>query len=309
MSTLDRHIGFGKETVPGTPVAPTKYIDLLGETIEETPVLEQIALSRLVALAKVANNNAAVGGGFNAQGSYQDIAHLLWYIIGGVVGTSGAGPYTHTIPNASGAAGRPYLTTEVRRDDDTRTFRYPGCLLTSLALSAAVGQSFRFDGEVAGMLPVGEGTAGTATYAALALMCALEVDVLIDAVSTNAAGWNLNIARPADAVHIMKQRGPLKPLDTGALVCDGSIEIFPDDLTEYDLFETPSEVDVQLVVTEATGLSCTINLDKCAISAGTPHVNEFDRQVMSFDFVSLFNSVATANIQAVVINDVVTVAT
>lgn len=299
------HIGIGKETTPGTPVAPTVFFEAMSEDVQLEREFIRIKTIRSDVTRKVSEAFSLVRGSFTVIGNYQDI-HWLFYAILGSSTVTGAGPYTHTAPATGGiAATLPSFTIEARRKDlDAMTWRYAGCKVVSLGLSVTLNQEARL---VVGVLGWAEttGTAASETWPDLDVMLPKECTVNVDGTAVDAVSFNLNMNFPHDEPNVLGSSAlTIEPEKNDVLEVTGDFEeLTPDALTNYNKFDGSTDVDVALVADTGGDETLTINMNKTRVTQATPHNNERERLKGVFEFESYFDTTATANLQAVTTND------
>lgn len=131
------YVGIAPETTPGTYVAPTKFMILRSETMDQ----KQDTLWRRP-LRGIADVHGPVGGNVHVEGDVvcevtaDTYVHVLKAARGDVART-GAGPYVYTYtPNANAVPNKTVSITVVRNGV---TFGYTGCVLSSQALTVDNG--------------------------------------------------------------------------------------------------------------------------------------------------------------------------
>ncbi|MBO8169962.1 MAG: hypothetical protein H0Z35_12380 [Thermoanaerobacteraceae bacterium] len=137
------HVGLGKETTFGTPVAASDYIKIISESIAHE--IEELVLEGLGGVvdepASLEGLNT-VAGDLNVEVHPESIGHLLRSALGEPV-TSGTGPYTHTFTpaqdNFSPVCALPPYTLEVHRDLE-QAFQFTGCVVNQLQFNWGVNQ-------------------------------------------------------------------------------------------------------------------------------------------------------------------------
>lgn len=148
-------LGFAKETVYGTAVAPTNWLELTDESISgkhsriQKPSLRQITQSRSVKSKK------SVEGSFNVQFPFVGAELLLKHAFGSVVSTArdgDAGVYDHVFtPSNALPVG---LTLQVNRDaaniGGSSAFQYSGCQINKLTLSQKVEEFLMLQCDILG---------------------------------------------------------------------------------------------------------------------------------------------------------------
>lgn len=134
---VNSHIGWGQETTWGTAVAPTKFAELISESmIENVPRIPSAAV-RNVSVRRSFAGVISAGGSATMEMWYEGFLRLLEYAMGAVATTNpGTLAYLHTYTLAD--AMLEGLTVEIERD--LAAVRYEGCLINSLSLSMAPDQ-------------------------------------------------------------------------------------------------------------------------------------------------------------------------
>src|SRR5687767_8577828 len=127
-------IGYGAEATWGTRVAPTKFVPLVDESLEEDR--ERLESEGIIAGMSVLGSSQWNGGNVTVSG---DIAHelytegldlLLQHMFGGVAVLTGTGPYVRTYKPTPGGIDGKGLTIQVGRPGVggvVHPFDYVGC--------------------------------------------------------------------------------------------------------------------------------------------------------------------------------------
>lgn len=305
---VDRHIGIGVESTWGTPVAATKFFRLLREDIQLEKEFIRIKTVESKSNLAVRESFGAVRGSLEFVVGYQDI-HLLYYLFFGNTTRTGAGPYTWTSPGTSGLTTRVPITVEVKRDSVTDTFRYAGCVITSMALSQPGDDVCRVTVGIMGA-SVADGTAATASYvtdSATDLVVPSEVSVLVDAAAYTAQDLSINMNWPVDEPRKLGSTTfALQPQDSDVFSIEGSVGGIWTDQTVYDKYISQATVDIQVAaaIDGAPPEAMTINFDAAKIIQATPHITGRERLPGPFTFEAFSTGVtATDPIQTVVVND------
>jgi len=132
---MARYLGIAKETVYGTPVTPTKFIDIIKEGIgaDQEILLDETVRGR--DYYKQSAGPVKVGGGFPFFVAPENgIGQLLYYCLGAVSSAQqgGTSAYLHTITPADD---QPSFTVEKGLDAVT-ALQYPGCKVGKLTLKS-----------------------------------------------------------------------------------------------------------------------------------------------------------------------------
>ena len=303
-----RHVGFGFEVTEGTPVASTHFVEGVTESIQDEREFEEVQTIRSNSTRDVVQLKAWSAGDVEAVSNYQDLAHWFYMMLGSV-DTTGVGPYTHTLPASTGIADRPAVTVEVERDNDTQTWRYPGCILNTLTITQGLDGSGRVTGNFKGRSS-STGTSTTPTFPDFDVVLPTQATVSFDGGSTtfDATQFELTISYPTDDPFVLGSAtfgATQDPSDVLSVTL--SVEALFDGMTEYNNFDGSTDVDVQLVMNTGGDEVATINLNNTRMTQGTPHLDGRQRLTTTYNLTSYFDTTATENIQAVIVNDESTV--
>lgn len=302
------HIGFGKETTYGTAVAPTEFPDLISESLRVVRASEQIKGIRRHSILKQRAHSSRVEGDARIVGNFQDLGLLLKSFFGTVT-TTGAGPFTHTFPASTGLASRigMSLTAEVRREDaDALTWRYAGLKTVGFGFEADIENSPKPNWSFIGKSEA-TGTAATDTAPTFDPMLSSDLLVSFDGTELNDVAMSLQASWPV--TDPWKRRSELyakEPRDSDVMIVEGTARVFLESLTQYNKFASQADVDVQLACSNAIE-SLTINLNKCKITGIEAPREERNELMATFAFAAQFDTVATASMQAVLVNDDTTI--
>jgi hypothetical protein len=305
----ERHFGLGIEATWGTPAPMDIWLELLSEGLQLEPAYQEIQTIRTRSTRAMPLLGDVVRGPATVLVNYQDIAHLFFYLLGSEdfqVDTPSVGLGTHTLPASTGLVARPPLTAEVQRDEGTTgdTWQYAGNILTALNLSIALEQAMQAEINLVGATEA-NAAAGTPSYPDLDVVIPSHVTVNVDAAAQEARTFNLQCAYPVDEPRKLGSTAIAKqPDDSGVLAVAGDFEVYFDSMTEYNKFAAHTTVDVQCVADSGGDETLTINCNQCKLLQGTPHIDARNRIMAPFSFSSFFDTVATENLQAIVVNDV-----
>jgi hypothetical protein len=304
---MARHAGVGIESTYGTPVAPTDFFEATTESLATVRNFEDLNTIRSNSVLRVEELNSLIQGDMEMLGNYQDLGLLLKLFFGSN-DVSGVGPYTHTFPAAAGTSGRAGIsgTIEIQRDSTALTWRYAGCKITSLGLSVSLDSSPKVTVGVQAKSEA-TGTAETPTFPTFDPMLVGDVTVNLDATALDATTFNINAEWPVDQPYKLgSSTFAVEPIDSGPLAVTGDFSVYVPDLTEYAKFDGSTAVDVQLAVTDGAH-SLTLNMNTCRLTAVSANLSGRDRLLATYEFRSYYDAVATENIQAILVNDDVTI--
>ena len=302
MAAITRHFGVGFEVAWGTPVASTMFFEVLSESIKTERNKIRIKTIRSSSTRKIVDDFTIVRGTVEVVLNYQDIPLLAYFMLGDV-DTTGAGPYVHTIPGSTGIEVRPPLTLELQRDSTALTWRYAGCIITSLAIAVTEGQEAR---ATVGFVGKSEatGTATSATYPDLDVVIPSHCTATIDAVTQDATAFNLNINYPVDEPKVLGTTSLGKqPRANDVIEVAGDMTVIFEDLVEYNKMIANDDVDVQLSCDSGGDELLVINMNIAKLLDGTPALSGRERLTTVYPFESTFHTTATENIQFVGTND------
>lgn len=309
MALRERHLGLGFESTYGTAVTPTLFLPTVREALRFEPLFDENHEIRSPHLQSKPMLGGVVRGNAEVKLNFQDVAHLFYAILGSV-DTVGAGPdYTHTSPGSGGVAVRPSLTAQVVRDDPTsHTWIYGGVILTGLAARIAPDSVAMATLDFVGKSEdTATGASGTEAYGPLAdLMLPKQATVKIDGTTVTAMEVNLNIVRAVDEVVPIRGSGSfaVQPTDAGPIQVAGDFVVREEAaLTDYAKFVAGTDVDIQVEFTTADEEALTINMNKCRINQATPGLDGPNVRQATYEFTSLFDTVATGDLQAITTNN------
>ena len=303
---MARQVGFGKEVAWDTAVARTKFLEAISESlrVEKTPI--EVQTLRSPSTRAVESDQTRAVGDIEFICNYQEIALLAYMFLGNVT-TTGAGPYTHTSPGASGVdqTRRPFSIEVVREDT---VFLYPGMKMIAFGLDIQRGQEARVRTSwQGGSANVANPSATSPTFLTLNTALPKEVTVNLDAAAQDAISFRLDCAWPVDDPYVLGSTTYGKePKPNDVLRVAFSFEYLIENLTDvYDVYIADTTVDIQVVAdTGAAGDEVlTINLNKCKITEHTNPTDGRQRYVATASGISFYDTDPTENIQIVTIND------
>jgi len=132
---MARYLGIAKETAYGTPLTPTRFIDIVKESLaaDQEVILDETVRGR--DYYKQSAGPVKAGGGFDFFVAPENgIGQLLYYCLGAVSSAQqgGTAAYLHTITPADDP---PSFTVEKGLDAVTG-LQYPGCKVAKLTLKS-----------------------------------------------------------------------------------------------------------------------------------------------------------------------------
>lgn len=166
---LSAQLGFVAESTYGTRVAPSKFVELVSESLALT--VERIESQGLRAGRRtLLSTQWSAGRRFVSGDIVVELSNLgqgqLWAAAFGTTASSGAGPYVHTYSPGDMATS---LTIQVGRPDiggTVRVFEYTGCMINTWEVSCTAGEIAQVTFGILGQDETTSQTLATATYAA-----------------------------------------------------------------------------------------------------------------------------------------------
>lgn len=298
----NRHFGVGLESTYGTPVAPTRFFDVVNESLTRQQNDEEIKTIRTYSTRKYVTLTEWNGGDAEIIANYQDLT-ILFYGFYGSTDKTGTTPKTHTFPASTGLGiPRPSLTAEVRRDTATQTWRYAGQKVVAFGFTGAVDSVPRMTWGFKGTTE-GTGTAATASYQDFDVMLPSHITVSFDGTALDATSVNINAAFSVDDPFVLGSTTFGKePEETDNLSVSGDVTVLFDSMTQYNKFDGATDIDVSIAITDGAN-SLTFNLDKTRLTAATPNVSMRERLTATYNFTSYYNTDATECLQTILVND------
>lgn len=267
----ERYIGVGEETVYGTAVAATDFIEGINEAVNTR--IEDKAQETMAIRA----DEKSQSGLMTSEGSFEMYVEpengfgwlLKWALgdpVSAVVGTSTT--YTHTWSPPSDTLDA--FTVRIGRE--TKEHVFPGCLIDQLEISAETGDYAIARVTVMGKDEDAPGSLGTPTFSDLKAFiftgAAFEID---DGVNTTLRTFNLLINNNTETdAHTMGDGAYQAQPDVQRLDITGTLDLSDFDNTEFTSFTGGSSVKLMLKFTgEVVAASpthtyeLTITLPKC----------------------------------------------
>lgn len=169
-SGLNSQLGFAAETVYGTGVTPTKFLEFVSESLAlEINRLESAGLRsnrRTLASGQWSAGTRSVSGDLEFELSNVGQG-LFWLHAMGASSTTGTGPYTHTYTPAD--LQTLFLTIQVGKPfvgGTVQPFTYTGCKIGGWEVSASAGDIARVTYNILGRDETTATALATATYPA-----------------------------------------------------------------------------------------------------------------------------------------------
>lgn len=302
-------LGFAPESVYGTAVASTKFIEVQKENFKgEQGRVSKPSLRRVSQDHRV-RKKVSVTGGFEAQFSYDGLELLLKHALG-TNNTTGAGPYTHTM---SGAAALPVgLTFHVNRDAAAvgvgSAFVYKGCQIQKLTLKQEAEDFLMLAAEILGKDFANENIE-TPTFPTFSGADWEDFACTIGGSAVAVESMELNIENTLAAERYKLGQLTRKGLGrAGNRKITGSVTLEFEQLTEYTRYKDLTAAAIVFTWTGPAGTSLTITLPVCEFTAGDPEVADAGPIKLKLDFEAYMTTTDGDEISLVLINNVATIA-
>jgi len=159
---LTGFLGFGKESVYGTPVARTDFLEINSEAIEtQEKVVESAALAQVgIRTTRRAQGAVSVQGTFDYDAGYSGWERLMTQTMGSISSarpdvTNAPTVWDHTIGIAdilpTGMTFEVFRGTETFVTEPNKSFVYSGCQITQVQLSCKVDDLLKVQFSMFGM--------------------------------------------------------------------------------------------------------------------------------------------------------------
>ena len=311
-------LGFGEETVLGTRVTATSFMEFRSESFAKT-----IEEEKLESLGTGRASARRVQKGVDVKGSLTYDFHpmdgikilkqaLMGTVTSGQIATTGAFNHTMTVGDLSGITQKG-LSFEIKKSSDTTTaFMFYGCRVNTFKLSAAIGQPIKTDVSFIGY----DGTTGafattTATYSPIRPFLFMDGTFLIDGTpasltstsSENIISFELQINNNLQADASARSLGTalLTALPPGRREVSLKITQRFDTTTAWDRFRLGTAASIRLrfitdvtISNAATTYSCLIDLNKVYYNSAVPMVSGPGILTHDVDISSISDTVTSA---------------
>lgn len=291
-------VGSGEESVYGTPVTPGSYYQVedesfaLEQSVMGKPVLNDISQRTAV------KSRVNVAGGMTIQLGNQGAGHLFKHAMGAEAISSGTNTYSlaETLPTG--------LSFTVNRDADALggdyAFRYTGCQVTSLTLTAEVEEPVKLAVEV-----IGKDSAlvakPTPTYPTSTIYEWEDLKTFtVFGGARNVRRFELNIENAlADDRFNLGDRTRVGLGRNGPRVVTGSFDIEFDSTTiaDYNYFKTLASTSLTVFFHQADNKWLKIYLPNIYVQGDEPVTNDAGVIVWTVNFEAFRNAVAGDELQ------------
>lgn len=309
---IDAQIGMSAESTYGTYVAPTRFYELVSETLKYN--IQRIESKGIRAGRRTQHRwkagNRSVSGDINMELVPQDLGIILQHTLGNPV-TTGTDPYTHTF-TGMGNIDNKSMTIQVGRPDEAGTiqpFSYLGCKFTEMAINCKTGEFATIKLGVYGREEVTAQSLATASYdAELEPFVFTEgtLSVAGSTVEVMSVDYVVNTGLAVDRHRVGAGGGkPKKALVNGLATVSGSFTADFENLTNYNRFVNGTEASLVLAFNAGTDKQLTIT-SNVRFDGETPNVGGMELLQLQQPFVATSLASDAAAITAVLINSDVT---
>lgn len=257
-------IGIAKETTKGTPVAPTDYLLVMGDSVKPADVIDPLYDKGLRG-ALVDSYNYIPGRtrstfDFSSAGFPDGIGYALTGILGACATTGASAPFTHTISlknSLTAAADAQPLSYTITDFYAAAVRAYPGIQFTDFSLKFNADGLLEYDAKTTGW---GSSSASTPTPT---FGTVLPTPVWYGTVSiggsavSNAVSGNIDMKRPVTPVYGISNTQNPYSVFVGALETTGKFTFAMEDNTELTRFLTNTQPAIVLNWTQGTGAALT----------------------------------------------------
>jgi hypothetical protein len=283
--TLGSFIGIGRESTFGTAVAASAYLEFLDESIKLAAGQTVKPTMRSASALRTTKNKKSVEGSIKFPVPYGGFEMLLKDLIGSV-GTTGAGPYTHTFTPTLATPSLP-LTIRVKRGNITANeYVYTGMKIPKATFSISPEGQLECSMDFLGRDESSIGANSTPTYTSSDYVQWDQLtNFTVGGVVVNLQSFELTIENPLDGdTHKLGTVLRQLPVRSSIRKVTGKLELEFEDTTHYNYFKNNTENALACVFTSASH-SLTFTLPNVIWQGDTPNVDKVGpfKQVMNFE--------------------------
>jgi len=280
MATIqDNQAGFAEETVYGTRVAPTRFLEFVSEGISRQENFRASAGLRKGYKVQRSANQSAVNKGANGPITLDlglnGFSMILKHLFGKAPVITGVGPYVHTFTLGDGVGLS--LTTQIGKPGSVvpivvQPHDFYGCKITDGTISQALDQYAQLQLGVDANQDVTNQTLATASYpAAQELLHDGQLAITVNGAAFNPRSASFKIDRNLNLSRYFTRSSTLKkePLWQGPSPVTGSLEGEFEDWTTYGLFTANTILPIVFTWTGTTG-SLAVTMPACRLEGPKP---------------------------------------
>jgi len=283
---LARYLGVGEESTYGVAAPPTRYIDILRESLvyDKGYIPVETAFSREI--RKYVEGKAKVTGGIDFTVEPENVGEFLKWALGSVE-TTGTGPYTHTFKPADTIKS---FTVIVVSEVVQR--KITGCLINRLEIESAL-DIVTGSIEVLGSREVKDAGNYTPTISTLPPFVFKQGSLILGGADRSsylrAFRLRINNNIPEEDLYGFGDNHPQRILVRGRRV-EAELEMVFTDTTEYDNFLAGTEVSLNLKFVNGD-YEFEVILPKMVIcSDTTPHIDRREPLRITAPMLVLYDS-------------------
>lgn len=263
-NSVRSYIGIAKEVTKGTPVAPTDYLLVQGDSVKPADIIDPLYDKGLRG-SLVENYNYIPGRtrstyDFSSSAFPDQIGYALTGLMGSVTTTGASAPFTHTISlknSATAAADAQPLSYTITDFYAAAVRAYPGVQFTDFSLKFNADGLLEYDAKTTGWISAAAATP-TPTFSTI-----LPTPVWAGTVSiggstvSNAVSGNIDMKRPVTPVYgISNTQNPFNVF-VGALETTGKITFAMENDTELTRYLTNTQPAIVLNWAQGAGATAT----------------------------------------------------
>lgn len=241
-SGLSNQIGIAEETVYGTYVAPTRFLEFISEglTVEKRQLESRSTGSMFLKSGRVRHYIRGGGGQIELPFMNQGMGLLLKHALGAVATAhiGATAEYQHTFTPAADGGFGDFLTVQKGLADTggtVRPFNYLGMKVTQWELQQAIDANLLFRLTFDGKTVETASALGVASYpAALTPLSFIDAVITIDTVETCIREFTLTGTRALDVARICLGNSKREPVANGEFVIGGTLGREFEGTAQYD---------------------------------------------------------------------------
>lgn len=264
-------IGTAEESTFGTYVAPTKFHEIVKETLKgEHSLISKPTLRSVSQNARIPSRKS-VAGGIEMQLGWSGFERFLKHGLG-ALNTSGGGPYTHDFTLTQNLPTG--LSIHVNRDADNlgagTAWKYEGCQIQKLTLANNIEEPITLNAEILGRSWDNLNVATPSFPAFAAITWDQMITFELDGYAVQAKTWELAIENNLAADRYILGNLLRKGLGrNGPRKVSGKFTLELDDLTAYNYFKNLSEAPLVIEYQSGTNF-LQLALPKIILNGSDP---------------------------------------
>jgi len=244
-------LGYGQESVYGTPIARTNFLEINEESIGvEEPQIESGALAAVgIRNTKSVQGGVSVAGDFGFDAQYAGWERLLKHLMGSISSsrpdvTSYPTVWDHTFDIANslptGLTLEVYRATEDFVTEPSKSFIYDGCLISAGSFSCGVDDLLKCRFTVIGHNEA-RGSKSTPSYNTSKLAVYHQGIIKWNANDVEVSNFTIDIANTLEGRPKLGSRYTRQPKRSGKLTVSGTFQAEFTSWAEYDDFRAATE--------------------------------------------------------------------